>query len=103
MAEAAEWLREVLAARRVLLVADDVWTTVAAAAFRVTGRGRVVYTSRDLAAIDASAAALCAPARRGSRTAPGGARSIATHGRDLRRKVKPSVGPRPAEAGDHRG
>ena len=57
VAEATERLREVLATRRVLLVVDDVWTAAAAAALRVTGpRGRLVYTSRDPAVIDAVAA-----------------------------------------------
>src|SRR5664280_789292 len=50
-------LAQALADRRVLLVVDDVWSTAAAAAFRVTGpTGRVLYTSRDrqvLAAVDA--------------------------------------------------
>src|SRR5674536_371405 len=41
-------LAQALAGRRVLLVVDDVWSTAAAAAFRVTGpTGRVLYTSRD--------------------------------------------------------
>lgn len=55
--EAWGYLREVLAARRVLLVVDDVWSGAAARAFRVTGpHGRVLYTSRDprvLAAVGA--------------------------------------------------
>jgi len=50
-------LAQALADRQVLLVVDDVWSTPAAAAFRVTGpSGRVLYTSRDrrvLAAVDA--------------------------------------------------
>ena len=57
VAEATDRLRGVLAARRVLLVVDDVWTGAAAAALRVTGpRGRLVYTSRDPGVIDAVAA-----------------------------------------------
>lgn len=41
-------LRRTLAARRCLLVIDDVWSAAAAAAFRATGpRGRTLYTTRD--------------------------------------------------------
>ena len=58
VAEATERLREVLATRRVLLVVDDVWTTTAAEALRVTGpRGRLVYTSRVPMVVDAVGAA----------------------------------------------
>ncbi|HVO69971.1 MAG TPA: NB-ARC domain-containing protein, partial [Aggregatilineaceae bacterium] len=46
-------LREALADRRCLLVIDDVWSAAAAAAFRAAGpRGRVLYTSRDPAALE---------------------------------------------------
>src|SRR5262249_32102274 len=52
--KAAKRLREVLIGRRVLLVVDDVWTAEAAVAVRGTRpRGRLMYTSRDLAVIDA--------------------------------------------------
>jgi NB-ARC domain/WD domain, G-beta repeat len=44
---ASQLLREALEEQRVLVVVDDVWSTAAARAFRVTGsRGRVLYTSR---------------------------------------------------------
>ncbi|MDQ3030376.1 MAG: NB-ARC domain-containing protein, partial [Actinomycetota bacterium] len=47
-------LREALAGRRCLLVVDDVWSTAAAAAFRAVGpRGRVLYTTRDAAVLQA--------------------------------------------------
>jgi hypothetical protein len=47
-------LREALAERQCLLVVDDVWSTAAAAAFRVSGsRGRVLYTTRDPAVLRA--------------------------------------------------
>ena len=60
VAEATDRLREVLATQRVLLMVDDVWTATAAAAFRVTGpRGRLVYTSRDPAAMEAVGAVTC--------------------------------------------
>jgi hypothetical protein len=50
-------LREALADRQCLLVIDDVWSTAAAAAFRVAGaRGRVLYTSRDPAVLRAAGA-----------------------------------------------
>ena len=53
-AEGAGLLRQALAGRQVLLVADDVWSTAAAQAFRVTGpRGRVLYTTRDPAVLAA--------------------------------------------------
>ena len=46
-------LREVLRGRRFLLIVDDVWSAVAAAAFRVTGEhGRVLYTTRNPAVLD---------------------------------------------------
>ena len=46
--EGAGLLRQALADKQVLLVADDVWSAAAAEAFRVTGpRGRVLYTTRD--------------------------------------------------------
>jgi len=44
---ASQLLREALEEQRVLVVVDDVWSTAAVRAFRVTGsRGRVLYTSR---------------------------------------------------------
>ena len=47
-------LRQALAGRRCLVVVDDVWSAAAAAAFRAAGSGgRVVYTSRDRAVLDA--------------------------------------------------
>ena len=56
-AEGAALLRQALAGRQVLLVVDDVWSAVAAQAFRVTGpRGRVLYTTRDLAVLAAAGA-----------------------------------------------
>ena len=46
--QGAQLLRQVLAERRCLLVVDDVWSTAAAAAFKVAGpSGRVLYTTRD--------------------------------------------------------
>jgi WD40 repeat protein len=58
-ADAREHLREVLEDRRVLVVVDDVWSTTAALAFRVTGpRGRVLYTSRDPQVLEAAGARL---------------------------------------------
>ena len=45
-------LRDALADRRCLLVVDDVWSAAAAQAFDVTGpQGRVLYTTRDPAAL----------------------------------------------------
>jgi WD40 repeat protein len=56
-AEGAGLLRQALADRQVLLVADDVWSDAAAQAFRVTGpRGRVLYTTRDPAVLAAAGA-----------------------------------------------
>jgi WD40 repeat protein len=58
VAEGAGLLRQALADRQVLLVIDDVWSRAAAQAFRVTGpRGRVLYTTRDLAVLTAVGAA----------------------------------------------
>jgi WD40 repeat protein len=58
-AEGAQALREALAGQQCLLVADDVWSAEAAMAFRVTGpQGRVLYTSRDPAALRDVAAAV---------------------------------------------
>ena len=55
--EGAGLLRQALADRQVLLVVDDVWSTAAAQAFRVTGpRGRVLYTTRDPAVLAAAGA-----------------------------------------------
>ena len=46
--EGRDLLRRALAERQCLLVVDDVWSTAAAAAFRLTGpAGRVLYTTRD--------------------------------------------------------
>ena len=46
--DARDRLTQVLAARRVLLVVDDVWSDAAAQALRVTGpQGRILYTTRD--------------------------------------------------------
>lgn len=57
----AQLLREVLADRRVLLIVDDVWSTAAAYAFRVTGRlGRVLYTSRSVDVLESVAARVTA-------------------------------------------
>ena len=45
-------LRETLADRRCLIVVDDVWSAAAAQAFDATGpQGRVLYTTRDPAAL----------------------------------------------------
>jgi hypothetical protein len=53
-AEGVRLLREALGERRALLVVDDVWSAAAAAAFCVVGpAGRVLYTSRDAAVLDA--------------------------------------------------
>jgi NB-ARC domain/WD domain, G-beta repeat/TIR domain/APAF-1 helical domain len=50
-------LRQALADRRCLLVVDDVWSPAAAAAFHAAGpRGRVLYTTRDRAVLDGTAA-----------------------------------------------
>lgn len=55
--EAPEYLREMLESRQLLVVVDDVWSSTAALAFRVTGpRGRVLYTSRDPQVLDAAGA-----------------------------------------------
>jgi hypothetical protein len=52
--EGAERLRAALAERRCLIVVDDVWSADAARAFRVAGRnGRVLYTTREVAVLDA--------------------------------------------------
>ena len=52
--EGVALLQQALAGRQVLLVIDDVWSSAAAQAFRVTGpRGRVLYTTRDLAVLAA--------------------------------------------------
>lgn len=49
----ANALRAVLAERRCLIIADDVWTAAAAAAFAVTGpKGRVLYTTRDVRVLE---------------------------------------------------
>jgi WD40 repeat protein len=57
--DAREQLRELLEDRRVLVMVDDVWSTTAALAFRVTGpRGRVLYTSRDPQVLEAAGARL---------------------------------------------
>src|SRR5262249_29300328 len=49
---AATALREALARARCLLIADDVWSAAAVAAFRVAGpQGRVIYTTRNPAVL----------------------------------------------------
>ena len=57
--DASEALQDLLADRRVLVVVDDVWSSGAALAMRITGaRGRVVFTSRDPAVIAGAGARL---------------------------------------------
>ena len=52
-----ELLLHVLAERRCLLVVDDVWSAAAVAAFRAVGpAGRILYTTRDPAVLDGTAA-----------------------------------------------